>query len=65
MCRALLTLHVVGLDTQDAPLAEARCNISAAGLSDRIKLRKQGIEDLKVEDVFDYVFSYNRSCPKL
>jgi predicted O-methyltransferase YrrM len=56
VCRALPNLHVVGIDTQDAPLTEARRNIAAAGLADRIELRKQGIEDLTDKEVFDYVF---------
>lgn len=55
-CRSLPNLHAVGLEPQDAPLAEARRNITAAGLSDRIELRKQGIEDITDEEEFDLAF---------
>lgn len=55
-CRSFANLHVVGLEPQDAPLALARRNILAAGLADRIELRKQGIEDLTDEAAFDLAF---------
>jgi precorrin-6B methylase 2 len=55
-CRFLPNLHVVGLEPQDAPLAEARRNITAAGLTDRIELRKQGIEGITDKETFDLAF---------
>ena len=53
-CRFLPNLHVVGLEPQDAPLAEARRNITAARLTDRIELRKQCIEDMADKEAFDF-----------
>lgn len=55
-CRALANLHVVGLEPQDAPLAEARRNIAAAGLTDRIELRKQFVQDMTDNEAFDMAF---------
>ena len=60
MCRALPNLHVVGLDPQDAPLAEARRNIAAAGFTNRIELRKLGVEDMTDKEAFDFAF-FNQS----
>jgi 2-polyprenyl-3-methyl-5-hydroxy-6-metoxy-1,4-benzoquinol methylase len=56
MCRLFPTLHVVGLEPQEAPLAEARRNITAAKLDDRIQLRAQRIEDLADREAFDLVW---------
>lgn len=56
MCRLFPTLHAVGLEPQKAPMTEARRNIVAAGLGDRIELRAQGIEDVADEDLFDLVW---------
>lgn len=55
-CRFLPDLHVVGLEPQDAPLAEARRNIAAAGLTNRIELRQQYIEDMEDREAFDLAF---------
>lgn len=55
-CRILPNLHVVGLEPQDAPLAEAHRNIAAAGFSDRIELRQQYIEDMEDRETFDLAF---------
>jgi precorrin-6B methylase 2 len=55
-CRFLPNLFAVGLEPQDAPLTEARRNISAAGLTDRIELRKQRIEDMADKEMFDLAF---------
>jgi predicted O-methyltransferase YrrM len=55
-CRFLPNLHAVGLEPQDAPLAEARRNITAAGLADRIELRKQCVEDMADKEAFDLTF---------
>lgn len=63
LCRALLNLHVVGIDPLDAALVEARRNIAAAGLADRIELRKQGIEDLTDKEAFDYAFFPQQFMP--
>jgi len=50
------TLFAVGLEPQDAPMAEARRNVTAARLGDRIELRAQGIEDLDDKEAFDLVW---------
>ena len=56
MCRLFPRLHVVGLEPQDAPLAEARRNVAAAKLRERIELRAQRIEDLADREAFDLVW---------
>jgi SAM-dependent methyltransferase len=53
MCRVWPALHVVGLDTHEAPLAIARENVAREGLGDCIELRKLGVEELRDEDAFD------------
>ena len=56
MCRLFPTLHVVGLEPQDTPMAEARHNVAAANVGDRIELRAQRIEDLTDREVFDLIW---------
>jgi 2-polyprenyl-3-methyl-5-hydroxy-6-metoxy-1,4-benzoquinol methylase len=56
MCRLFPRLHVVGLEPQDAPLAEACRNVTAAKLGERIELRAQRIEDLADREAFDLVW---------
>jgi len=56
MCRLFPTLHVVGIEPQDAPMDEARRNVTAAKLGDRIELRTQRIEDLADREAFDLVW---------
>jgi predicted O-methyltransferase YrrM len=56
MCRLFPRLHVIGLEPQDAPLAEARRNVAAAKLGERIELRAQRIEDLADREAFDLVW---------
>ncbi len=56
MCRLFPTLHVVGLEPQDAPMAEARRNVTAAKLDDCIELRAERIEDLDDREAFDLVW---------
>jgi 2-polyprenyl-3-methyl-5-hydroxy-6-metoxy-1,4-benzoquinol methylase len=56
MCRLFPHLHVVGLEPQEAPLAEACRNVAAAKLEERIDLRAQGIEDLAERGAFDFVW---------
>jgi len=56
MCHLYPALHVVALEPQEAPLAEARCNVAAAALSERIELRAQRIEDLTESEQFDLVW---------
>jgi SAM-dependent methyltransferase len=53
MCRMFPQLRVVGLDASDVPLAIARENVSKAGLTDRIELRRLGAEKLADESAFD------------
>lgn len=56
MCRLFPRLHAVGLEPQDAPLAQARRNVVEARLGDRIELRAQRIEDLTDREAFDLVW---------
>ena len=55
-CRFLPNLNAVGLEPQDAPLNEALQNVMAAGLNDRIELRKQYVEDMVDKEAFDLVY---------
>jgi predicted O-methyltransferase YrrM len=55
-CRLFPNLHVVGLEPQEAPLAEARRNIAAANLGNRIELRSQHVEDLTDREAFDLAY---------
>ncbi len=64
MCRLFPTLHVVGLEPQEAPLAEARRNVSAAKLGGCIELRAQRIEDLADRDAFDLVWLPQMFLPR-
>ena len=56
LCRAFPALRVVGLEPAAAPLAQARANVAAAGLADRIELRQQGVEDLQDVEAFDLAY---------
>jgi precorrin-6B methylase 2 len=55
-CSFLPNLHAVGLEPQDAPLTEARQNITTVGLADQIELRKERVEDMTDQDMFDLVY---------
>lgn len=52
-CRRHPRLRAVSMEPQEAPLALARRNVEAAGLSDRVELRQQLVQDLDDEAVFD------------
>jgi SAM-dependent methyltransferase len=54
--RAFPRSRVVGLEPAAAPLAEARRNVAASEVSDRIELRAQTIEDLTDESAFDFIW---------
>lgn len=56
LCRMYGRLHAVGIDPFHAAHKEARKNISDAGLTDRITLRDQGVEDLRDDEEFDLAF---------
>jgi precorrin-6B methylase 2 len=56
LCRAFPALRVVGLEPAAAPLAQARRNVAAAQLADRIELRQQGVEDLQDVEAFDLAY---------
>lgn len=56
LCRAFPALRVAGLEPAAAPLAQARRNVAAAELADRIELRQQGVEDLQDSEAFDLAF---------
>jgi predicted O-methyltransferase YrrM len=47
------TASIVGIDVWEPSLARARANVAAAGLSDRIELRDQRLEDLSDQHAFD------------
>jgi SAM-dependent methyltransferase len=53
MCQAFPSLRVVGVDPYDVPLALARANVAAAGLGERIELRRAPIQELRDEAAFD------------
>jgi len=56
MCRAFPTVRVVGLEPSTAPLAEARRNVTEAGLTDRIEVRPQRVEEMSDAMAFDLVW---------
>ncbi len=56
MCRLFPRLRAVGLEPQDAPLAQARRNVAAAKLEEHIELRAHRIEDLADWETFDLVW---------
>jgi precorrin-6B methylase 2 len=53
MCRLWPSLRSVGIDPWEYALELARRNVAAADLSDRIELRRQGVEELADEAAFD------------
>jgi SAM-dependent methyltransferase len=56
MARRWPHLRVIAIEPGLAPLAEARQNIINAALEDRIELRKQRIEEITEDGVFDLVW---------
>jgi predicted O-methyltransferase YrrM len=46
-------LRAVALEPLEAPLALARRNVEAAGLADRVEVRRQLVQDLEEEAAFD------------
>jgi predicted O-methyltransferase YrrM len=56
MCHLFPALRVVALEPQEAPFAEARRNVAAARLRERIELRAQRIEELTESEQFDLVW---------
>jgi precorrin-6B methylase 2 len=56
LCRAFPALRVVGLEPAAAPLAQARRNVAAANLADRVELRQQGVQDLDDSEAFDLAY---------
>jgi SAM-dependent methyltransferase len=72
MCRLFPELAVVGVDISEPALALARDNVGAAGLSSRIELRCQPIDDLPDEATFDlawlpsfFVASTSEACARI
>lgn len=53
MCHHFPNLRAVGIDPHEPALVEARKNVESAGLSDRIELRRVGVEALHEESSFD------------
>jgi precorrin-6B methylase 2 len=56
MCRLYPQLRAVGIDPWEVALERARRNVVAAGLGERIELRRQRVEELDDEAAFDLVF---------
>jgi hypothetical protein len=56
MCDLYPQLRAVGIDPWEAALDRARRNVSAAGLEERVELRRQRVEDLTDEAAFDLAF---------
>jgi 2-polyprenyl-3-methyl-5-hydroxy-6-metoxy-1,4-benzoquinol methylase len=56
LCRLYPELNVVGLEPAEAPAAEARKNITAAGFGERIEVRSQRVEDLTDREAFDLAY---------
>ena len=53
LCNCYPLLRAVALEPQEAPLVEARRNIAAAGLGERIEPRAERVEDMTDRDAFD------------
>jgi hypothetical protein len=53
MCRHFPNIRAFGIDPHEPALAEARKNVEEAGLSDRIELRRLGVEALRETSTFD------------
>jgi SAM-dependent methyltransferase len=56
MCRRFPQLRVVGIDIQHVSLEQAKRAVAKARLASRIKLRRQGVEQLSDRDAFDLVW---------
>ena len=56
MCRVIPGLRAVGIDPWEVALELARRNVGAAGLDDRIELRRQAVEELEDESAFELAF---------
>ena len=56
MCRVIPGLRAVGIDPWEVALELARRNVAAAGLDDRIELRRQAVEELPDESAFELAF---------
>lgn len=55
-CKTFPKLRVVGIDPLPAALMEARANVAAHGMKDRIELRPQRGDELTEERAFDVAF---------
>ncbi len=58
------SLNVVGIDPWAPSLALARENVRSAGLTDRIRLREQAVEDLSDTDAFDLAWIPSAFMPE-
>jgi hypothetical protein len=56
MCKLYPKLRVLGIDPLPAALLEARANVQAHGMTDRIELRAQRGDELVEERAFDMAF---------
>jgi predicted RNA methylase len=56
MCRVFPGLRAVGIDPLEVALELARRNVAAAGLDNRIELRRQAVEELEDESAFELAF---------
>jgi hypothetical protein len=53
LAKAFPQLHIVALEPNLVALRLARRNVAAAGLADRIELRRQRVENLRLREVYD------------
>jgi hypothetical protein len=53
LCRRFPRLRAVGLEPAEAPFSLARANVAAAGLDDRVELRRTLVQDLDDAHVYD------------
>jgi SAM-dependent methyltransferase len=64
VAEAYPTLKVVGLEPAPAPLAEARRNVEAAGLGDRVEVRNITVQALADKDAFDLAWLPQMFLPR-
>jgi SAM-dependent methyltransferase len=56
LCRRLPEIGVVGIDPWRPAFERATANVAAAGMSDRIQLRLQAVEEVTDEEAFDLIW---------
>jgi SAM-dependent methyltransferase len=64
LCERFPRLCVVGIDPHRAAHLEARANVAAHGMKDRIELRLQGVEQMTDESTFHTAFVASKFFPR-